>query len=75
MEKIRGLLFETNEECASAIADDTGFQNYYADKVADMDLDDDTPMHSVIRDPILRKALTPPKERKRRRKKTRKVDI
>jgi len=24
-----------------------------------MDLDDNTPMHSVIRDPILRKALKP----------------
>ena len=73
--KIRGLLFETDEECAEAIADNPGFQNYYADTVADMDLDDDVPMHSVIRDPILRKALTPPKERKRRKKKTRKVDI
>jgi|GEM_PF-2973643 len=58
-EKIRGLLFETDEECAEAIADDAGFQNFYADTVADMDLDDDTPMHSVICDPILRKALTP----------------
>jgi len=57
--KIRGLLFETDEECAEAIADNAGFQNLYADTVADMDLDEDTPMHSVIRDPILRKALTP----------------
>ena len=57
--KIRGLLFETDEECAEAIADNAGFQNLYADTVADMDLDDNTPMHSVIRDPILRKALTP----------------
>jgi hypothetical protein len=57
--KIRGLLFETDDECAEAIADNAGFQNFYADTVADMDLDDDTPMHSVIRDPILRKALTP----------------
>ena len=57
--KIRGLLFETDQECAEAIADNPGFQNYYADTVADIDLDDDTPMHSVIRDPILRKALTP----------------
>ena len=61
--KIRGLLFETDEECAEAIADNTGFQNLYADTVADMDLDDDTPMHSVIRDPILRNALRPPEER------------
>ena len=57
--KIRGLLFETDEECAEAIADNAGFQNLYADTVADMDLDDNTPMHSVIRDPILRKALKP----------------
>jgi hypothetical protein len=57
--KIRGLLFETDEECAEAIADNAGFQNLYADTVSDMELDDDTPMHSVIRDPILRKALTP----------------
>ena len=57
--KIRGLLFETDEECAEAIADNAGFQNLYADTVADMDLDDNTPMHSVIRDPILRKALAP----------------
>ena len=57
--KIRGLLFETDEECAEAIADNAGFQNFYPDTVADMDLDDDTPMHSVIRDPILRKALKP----------------
>ena len=57
--KIRGLLFETDEECAEAIADNAGFQNFYADTVADMDLDDNTPMHSVIRDPILRKALEP----------------
>ena len=57
--KIRGLLFETDEECAEAIADNAGFQNFYADTVADMDLDDDTPMHSVIRDPLLRKALKP----------------
>ena len=61
-EKIRGLLFETDEECAEAIADNAGFQNLYADTVADMDLDDDTPMHSVIRDPLLRKALTPEEE-------------
>ena len=61
-EKIRGLLFETDEECAEAIADDAGFQNFYADTVADMDLDDDTSMHSVIRDPLLRKALTPEEE-------------
>jgi len=61
--KIRGLLFETDEECAEAIADNAGFQNLYADTVADMDLDDDTPMHSVIRDPILRNALRPPEER------------
>ena len=61
--KIRGLLFETDEECAEAIADNAGFQNFYADTVADMDLDDDTPMHSVIRDPILRNALRPPEER------------
>ena len=57
--KIRGLLFETDEECAEAIADNAGFQNLYADTAADMDLDDNTPMHSVIRDPILRKALKP----------------
>lgn len=57
--KIRELLFETDEECAEAIADNLGFQNFYADTVADMDLDDNTPMHSTIRDPILRKALTP----------------
>ena len=57
--KIRGLLFETDEECAEAIADNAGFQNLYADTVADMDLDDNTPMHSVIRDPLLRKALKP----------------
>lgn len=57
--KIRELLFETDEECAEAIADNLGFQNFYADTVADMDLDDNTPMHSAIRDPILRKALTP----------------
>ena len=57
--KIRGLLFETDEECAEAIADNAGFQNLYADSVADMDLDDNTPMHSVIRDPLLRKALKP----------------
>jgi hypothetical protein len=61
--KIRGLLFETDEECAEAIADNAGFQNFYADTVADMDLDDNTPMHSVIRDPLLRKALRPPEER------------
>jgi hypothetical protein len=60
--KIRGLLFETDEECAEAIADNAGFQNLYADTVADMDLDDNTPMHSVIRDPILRKALEPEDE-------------
>ena len=57
--KIRGLLFETDEECAEASADNAGFQNLYADSVADMDLDDNTPMHSVIRDPLLRKALKP----------------
>lgn len=57
--KIRGFLFETDEECAEAIADNAGFQNLYADTVADMDLDDNTPMHSVIRDPLLRKALKP----------------
>ena len=60
--KIRGLLFETDEECAEAIADNAGFQNLYADTVADMDLDDNTPMHSVIRDPILRNALKPKDE-------------
>ena len=58
-EKIRGLLFETDEECAEAIAGDLSFQNRYADTVSDMDLDDNTPMHSVIRDPLLRKALKP----------------
>jgi len=57
--KIRGLSCRTDEECAEAIADNAGFQNLYADTVADMDLDDNTPMHSVIRDPILRKALKP----------------
>ena len=57
--KISGFLFETDEECAEAIADNAGFQNLYDDTVADMDLDDNTPMHSVIRDPLLRKALKP----------------
>jgi len=57
--KIRGLLFETDEECAAAIAENGAFQNCYAETVAEMELDDDVPMHSVIRDPILRKALTP----------------
>jgi len=56
---IRGLLFETDEECAEVIAGDISFQNRYVDAAADMELDDDTPMHSVIRDPILRRALTP----------------
>jgi hypothetical protein len=57
--KVRGLLFDTDEECAEAIADNGAFQNFYAETVAEMELDDDTPMHSVVRDPILRKALTP----------------
>lgn len=57
--KIRGLLYATDEECAEAIAGDAGFQNHFAETVADMDLDDDVPMHSIIRDPILRKALDP----------------
>lgn len=56
--KVRGLLFDTDEECAEAIADDGFFQNCYAETVAEMELDDNAPMHSVIRDPLLRKALT-----------------
>ena len=57
--KIRGLLCRTDAECAEVIAGNVSFQNRYIDAVADMELDEDTPLHSVIRDPLLRKALKP----------------
>jgi len=60
--KVRGLLFETDEECAAAIADNGAFQNHFAETTAEMGLDEDTGMYSVIRDPLLRKALTPEKD-------------
>ena len=61
--KVRGLLYETDEECAEAIADDARFQNRFIDVVSDTELEDDA-IYSIIADPLLRKAAGPRKKRR-----------
>jgi hypothetical protein len=61
--KVRGLLYETDEECAEAIADDVRFQNKLIDAVSDTELEDDA-IYSLIADPLLRKAASPRKKKR-----------
>lgn len=61
--KVRGLLYETDKDCAEAIATDSCFQNKFIDALSETELEDDA-IYSLIADPLLRKAAGP---RKRRR--------
>jgi hypothetical protein len=62
-EKIRGLICRTDKECAQVIASSPRFGNEFVAATAKLDEDEDD-IYAAVADPLLRKALRPPEERR-----------